>query len=410
MWSGPARAEIPLKNAKGWTLSLDGRLNTFVSFMNGEAQPAGIPEWNGGVNDRYATGSTSIRSTRIRSGFIANVFGFNLAKPLTDTVKVTGRFALWVALAEKREKTDRPGVDTRELYIKIEGGFGSLTLGRNLALFGRGGILMDYDVQHAYGMGFPCGVIVAPVASCGYAGHGLLFPSFNPGIVYTTPSLGGLELAIGAYDPASVAERNYDRTPYPRVEGQISFRFREVFRAWAEVLWQRIGTNQNASNTLTVDANGVSGGLMVKAGPLALGGSAYKGKGLGIYVPMENHPLFADNSGVLRGTQGAVAIASVTFGANKLAAGGGITQIKTTAAEDAMTAPTNGVFSSQPPAKQQLGLSVGYYRMFSDTLVLALEYFRGQYQWYQLLNPDTMLGESKHQNVNFVNVGLTLLW
>src|SRR5260370_10384319 len=36
-----ASAEIPLASAKGWELSLDGRLNTFLSVAFGDALPAG---------------------------------------------------------------------------------------------------------------------------------------------------------------------------------------------------------------------------------------------------------------------------------------------------------------------------------------------------------------------------------
>lgn len=413
MWSGRAEAEITLKTAKGWTLSADGRMNTFGSFMTGDRQPDGIPNWNGGVDEWYGTTDTQIRSTRIRSGFISNILGFNLVKPLTETLKVTARFSLWVGIAEARSKTDRTSIDARELYVKLEGGWGNLLLGKNLALFGRGGILMDYDVQHAFGMGFPCGTITAPVASCGYAGHGLLFPSFNAGIVYTTPSMGGLELAAGLYDPASVNERNYNRTPYPRVEAEATFRFRQIFRVWAGALWQRIGTNQNATNQLMADARGFTGGFMLSVGPWALGASAYQGKGLGVFVPMENHPLFADQQGVLRGTQGAVGITSISFGGAKLAVGGGVTLVSKTSTEQAelnANPQNNGAFATQPPAKRQIGASIGYYHTFLESLTFALEYFRGQYEWYDLLDPNTMMGVKKHQNVNFVNTGLTLVW
>jgi len=42
-----ASAEIPLASAKGWELSLDGRLNTFLSVAFGDALPAGEQIWQG---------------------------------------------------------------------------------------------------------------------------------------------------------------------------------------------------------------------------------------------------------------------------------------------------------------------------------------------------------------------------
>jgi len=116
--SREAAAEIPLANANGWNLTLDGRFNTFISFSKGDQQPPGIPAWSGGVEDRDA-GTGSIQTTRIRSGFVENVFGFTLVKQLSANLKVTGRFAPWVGVAQERSKTDNPSVDVRDVYTLL---------------------------------------------------------------------------------------------------------------------------------------------------------------------------------------------------------------------------------------------------------------------------------------------------
>jgi hypothetical protein len=403
--SGNAGAEIPLGKAKGWDVSLDGRLNTFISFSQGEAQPAGVPLWAGGVEDRDAT-TGNIAMTRVRSGFVTNVFGFSLVKQLVPNLKVTGRFATWVGVSQDRSKTDNPSLDAREAYMKLEGPWGKALLGRNLALFGSGGISIDYDMLHGFGLGHPCGVRRVSGGACGFAGHGLLFPGFNAGAVYTTPSLGGLELSAGLYDPAAVSERTYERTPLPRVEAQLMFRVPKYFHVYAEALWQKIGKNENKDQN--PDSIGMAAGAGVTVGPLAVGGGLHMGKGLGLYVPMENSPLYSDQDGILRASRGFFGIASVKLADNdlydtKIGAGAGVTQLD-------MTASESEPFTALNIPKQQLGISLGFYQGFNRTIVFALEYFRGQYQWYDSIDPATMDRKENTQGVNFINTGATLYW
>ena len=253
----------------------------------------------------------------MRGGFLNNILAFNLTRQLSPTLKVTGRFGTWVGVSQERSKTDTPGLDAREVYVKLEGPWGGLLAGRNLALFERGAIQLDYDIQHGYGLGHPCAVRTARGGACGYAGHGLLFPGYNAGIVYNTPVLAGFQLSGGAYDPAVIPDRQYERTPYPRLEGELTFTVPQRLSVFVDGLWQRIGNN--ADPLLNTDASGVAFGGRLTLGPFSAGGAYYRGQGLGLYVPMENSPLFADEQGILRQTRGYVGMAAVSFRQTKIA-------------------------------------------------------------------------------------------
>ena len=87
-----ARAEIPLTKYNDWQLAMDGRLNTFLSYSFGDAQPISVPTWQG-IEDR-AAGTDHISMARIRSGFISNVLAFTLRRPLGETNTLTGRFGI----------------------------------------------------------------------------------------------------------------------------------------------------------------------------------------------------------------------------------------------------------------------------------------------------------------------------
>ncbi|HEX3849815.1 MAG TPA: porin [Polyangiaceae bacterium] len=396
-------AEVPLvTDAKGWSLTLDGRLNTFFSFAAGQALPSGIPNYEG-VYD-YGDANGNITKTRIRSGFIENVLGFTLKKQLTPDTLVTARFGTWVGVAVSQSKADIPPLDARELYVKIDAPWGGVLAGRNLSLFGRGAILLDYDVVHAYGLGSPCAIQVAQGGACGFAGYGILFPAYNAGVVYNTPDAGGFQLSVGAFDPSAVSTASYQRTPYPRLEGEAVFEVPRYFKATASGQWQKIG--QNAAPFLNVDAAGGSFSAEVTLGPVQLGGAGFVGQGLGIYQAMEDSPIFSDNTGIIRHQQGFLGVAALNFGGTKIAGGVGETQLKKTASEG--TGPLTSA-TTEFPAKQ-LGISVGVYQHVADTFVLALEYFRSNITWQEELSPATMEAITPSQHVDFVNAGITTLF
>jgi hypothetical protein len=405
-WARKAAAEIDIAKNHGWELTNDGRINAFLNFMRGEAQPSSAPLWEG-IEDRPDT-SGNIQNTRIRNGFLLSILGFNLRKQLAPDVNVTGRIGMWLMASASRSKSDNPPADMREVYVKVEGPWGGVLAGRNLSLFGRGGILLDYDIEHAYGLGHPCAVRTIGGAACGHAGFGLLFPGFNTGMIYNTPEVGGLQLSAGIYDPSVITTYAYETTPLPRFEGELSFKVPKYFHAFADGYWQRLQkqTPINGVNVdQKVDAQGFSVGAGVTLGPLALGFTAHAGQGMGLVTALEDHPIVADDHGVLRKFSGYLGLASLTFGDTKIAGGAGVTKVKKTQFDDPGPVAMNVLL------KAEAGYSAGVYQTINKTLILALEYFRAQYEWYEVVgaSPNDPSITPK-QSVNFVNAGVTLIW
>jgi len=417
----PAVAQIVLAKQNDWELSVDGRLNAFVSYAQGDPTPVGVAEWTAGLFEQPEPNSGNIAVVRVRSGFIQNVFGFNLTKEAAPGYKLGGRFALWVGASNERKPVlgQQPAVEAREAYLRLEAPWGTIQAGRALGLYGSGGILMDAEIVHANGLGSPCSTRVILGGACGFAGHGVLFPAFNAGFLYSTPSLAGLKVTVGLYDPSVNSEKGYEITPYPRLEGQISYNLHDTLKLFVEGMWQRlINTNplrDDMSNPILdangrpmneiADANGVAAGAQLSVGPLQVGGSFYQGKGLTLIVPIFNTPILTDQNinPVLRGSLGFAGMASLRFGATKIAGGAGVSQLKLTPYEQEP-------YSMQVPPKQQLGISIGLYQTFFKQLTLAIEYFRGQYTWYGYQQSPTDPIVSPRQNVNFFNTGLTLVF
>jgi len=135
----------------------------------------------------------------VRTGFITSVLGFNLTKTLAPGLTVKGRVALWMLASSARTWGDEPAVNAREAYFKLDGQWGGFSRVARVALFA-GAILLDYDIEHAMGLGFPCTISLRTNISggaCGHSGFGVLFPGFHAGLVYNTPSSPAWQLSVG---------------------------------------------------------------------------------------------------------------------------------------------------------------------------------------------------------------------
>src|SRR6185503_11987586 len=65
-----AGADILLAEQNDWKLSLDGRLNAFINYSQGDRVPAGVAEWTAGLFEPADPNSGKIGVIRVRSGFV----------------------------------------------------------------------------------------------------------------------------------------------------------------------------------------------------------------------------------------------------------------------------------------------------------------------------------------------------
>lgn len=403
----PSTEALPIAKVKGWEVTLDGRMSTFVSFSHGPPTPKGYPVWQGFDDRPDANGQTT--DTRIRSGFVSNYMAWGMRKEVDKDYTLSGRFAVWGNISQRRDKTLIPDVDLREVFLKVDGPWGGVLAGRNMGLFGRGGINLDYDIEHGFGLGSPCMIVnrepsQGPTAACGHVGFGILFPAFNAQISYNTPVFGGFQLTVGLFDPATVQDSSYTRTPYPRVEGELTFKAPKYFHAEASGSWQRLGNADQV--TLNVDSLGVAGSMGLTVGPLQVGAAGFAGQGLGVWAALESYPVFSDSKYALRHQKGILGLAALNFGHTKIAAGVGETFISRTVND-----PVGPFPAGLNPQSSQFGISAGIYQGVLENLVLALDFFSATTKWNQAVSPDDMNAViTPKQTMNFVNIGATLVY
>jgi porin-like protein len=429
LWSPAARAEVTIAEQKGFRFYTEGRINAFASLGFGDDFPQPSPDPSGGMHS--VVGATALGAAgqnteqddannkyfaiRGRNGFMATILGFGIARDLTATTKVKGYIALWGhAETYERDRSYTSEFDVREGYVNFDGPWGGFTAGRMLGLFGRISTEIDFNYGHNFGLGYPCGDGQGP--TCGHIGTGVMFPGFASGFAYATPTLAGLKLQVGLFDPVRVLGA-WNRAPMPRPEAALSFEQKlgatGLLKLQAEGMVQPVARGERdasgASRTVTDEVWGVAGGGRLEVGPVRFGAAVFRGKGLGQYYALQNSPVaFSPATYELRSFTGLYAQAAVVFGSVQLAAGAGQVRIDQLEIDKRDAALSN--------AKSQTGISAAIYYALSDNLVLGLDYFRFQTDWYgaPTLDPTSMAVTGRlapeKQVVNYINAGATYHW
>ncbi len=434
-----ARAEVTLAEAKGFRFFTDGRINTFASVGFGDDFPPSTPNPGGpshaviGNSSRNAHGQITDQADadnkyfaiRGRNGFLATVLGLGMRSKLGESTNIKGYLSLWGhAETYNRDRSSSPAqltYDVREGYVAFDGPWGALTAGRQLGLFGRMSTDIDFNYGHNYGLGYPCGDRQGP--TCGHIGTGVMFPGFGAGFQYSTPSLGGLQLHVGLYDPVRLLGA-WDRASLPRPEAAISFEQKfankGLLKFQVEGLWQEISRLEALSTTPPTSVVhrksvwGVAGGGRFELGPVRLGAAAFHGKGLGQFYALQNSPAVFNSATLdVRTFTGVYGQGALVFGPLQVSAGAGRV-IVGQLAEDKVDLNTSN-------AKGQYGLSFATYYRISEGFVLGLDYFRFSADWYgaprsttdpstmqPLLQPGFLAGEQ--QVVSYINAGATFQW
>lgn len=422
-----ARADLIIAKGDKWEVSTNGRINAFLSYVNGD----GYPAKNEGQENNLAAGAglesyqtdedNKLSGFRLRSGFLGNVLGLGAKLNVNDTTSVTTHIELWSNIGTSRSKAAPNYPDVRQAFAKIEGTWGGLLFGRSLALFSRGAISLDFNYQHGNGLGYPC-TADASDPTCGMVGYGVIFAGFNPQITYNTPKMAGLQLSVGLFDPVA-ASGKYERTPLPRLEGELTYDadflvsgVKSNFHAFANGMAQKL-TEQGNPDSVPRDPYkpssttpwGVNLGFWAEVFRVRGGFSMFQGKGLGMNNAFENTAAVFDSdpgvdlAGVPHEKQapqprkfdGYYFVLGLNLNPVTLNAGYGITRVFATQ-NDFVNAKTNKF----DPIKTQQGISAGVNYAIGEHLVVALEYFRAEHTWY--------FGEK--QKLNIANVGLTALW
>jgi hypothetical protein len=438
-WTALARAEVPLGEALGWKISVDGRVNAFVSHVWGNNRPAGLDNLNWvGFNESNSPGQAdsdnNLRKTRVRSGYVPSTLGFNFKKAVSDNFKLASRVEVGIQITNTDPAfiADPTWMEPRSVYLDISGNWGSVRAGRDMSLFPRSNLYMNYELGHAYGIGFPCAYERMFGGACGHVGFGTLWPDFRAQIGYSTPVFGDIfQVTAAVFDPRTVPTYNWDQTPLPRFEGEAVANYSWDkgwgVKAWGNGFWQTLGTSVDVVDPVTMapsrqdftqDAYGAGGGIMGSLGPFKAGFSGYTGKGMDAFATFTFNPIAIGQSNTLpdrsarrfRKSSGFLAEASLTLGDTWVMGGFGRALLDRDA-----TDPPIDTLEGPPLIRTQTGISAGVFHRI-DQVVIGIDYFNARYAFDARFTDPDMSGpleptyvDSK-QTVQIVNTGVTLEW
>jgi hypothetical protein len=403
----PAAAEVTLVKSDPWEVYTSGRVDVFFGYAFGDAAPSGslkgggldtatdtIPKLDAMGNVDPAQQGT-ISKMRFHSGFVPNVLTVGVRRKIGDST-LRAQMSLWGTIETAgQRKFLNVDTDFREGFLEAAGSWGTFTAGRFGSLFSRGITETDFLYGHGYGVGFwGGGGTYDPGPTAGMIGFGVLANSFSPGMMYTTPSLGGLKIALGIFDPVNMPG-NFDSSRTARPETEITYDMGGADSFFKLHVYANGAVQKVYFGTKDETVRGVGGGFRTEIGKLHLGAGGHYGKGLGLYYALESGEANSPGLGLpFRTASGYSVFAQYVLGAIDLNAAFGQSLIYLSPVDHDPDRAMDHVIRSQT------GISAGIVYHVNESLHLDLDYLRAQFRWYGNIKEDA----------NYINSGVTLTW
>jgi hypothetical protein len=287
MMNTPANAAFVVGGENGWQFSTDGFVNVFGVYQTLQKTPNGTSggELSGRPNTTGAPetfGNEAQQEFQVRTGLLPTAFGFNIKAPTTKGVDYAVRLGIYPQIQNQGSGATaiNTNVDFREVNFTADGSFGQVLAGRAINLYQAKNILTDMTL-------FSVGV-VGPVnagPTMGHIGYGYLYPNFDAQFRYTTPSLGGVKVAVSVNDPHDIGAATGHNVPRFMTEVSYATTFTGgKLQAWLSGQYQTARFSDTDPNRPGGSATtiGGAGGVEVGLGGLDMLVSGYGGQALGM--------------------------------------------------------------------------------------------------------------------------------
>ena len=255
-------------SAGDWEVSYTGTINLFYNQLD---------------QDNVTVGN----SAHLQEGLLPAFHTMKVVGPATNGL--TGSAQISFAPDSSSGKTDGQNksgedIDMREVFFNVDGGFGTISVGRTLSLFSRGAILNDMTL---FGVG-AVGSIDGGGTTLGRIANGYTYAEFNTRFAWKSPDMSGFNIEVGIFDPSEGSGGNTANFETDTPQFQVAANYSTSFdggsvAVWADGIYQEMeGRGQGGfATTGEVKTHGISLGLNVNAGPLGVVATMYDGEALG---------------------------------------------------------------------------------------------------------------------------------
>ena len=269
-----AEAQLTMQMSNGWNFTFAGNVNAFYIYQQHKSLDVVSGDFVTDAKDlSVGTGLLPAFAVFDAKGKEENVdlgvhFGF------APQVETGGHHASYFG-------TDAAGaqIDMRQVYLTAGGTWGSLLMGKELALYQRGNILTDMTLL---GVGVGGG---GRGTALGRIGYGYLYPDFRPQLTYTSPSGRPASISIGLFE--GLRQGDFSVLELPRVEAEFNYNTKVGETGNVKLFLN--GAVQTAKNGVTgstesLTSGGGGGGLSFDVSGFAVTGSGFFAKGMGFLL------------------------------------------------------------------------------------------------------------------------------
>ncbi|GEM_PF-118971 len=300
-----ANAVVVVGGDNGWSVSFDGNVNAFYTYMDQDntstqcTNAAGVGTACVGTTVSHMSVKGE-QSSRVHSGFLPAFFSFNVTSPTVNGLTGKARFSFAPTIQRNKSSNgvnlDTSGgtgltgatIDTREVLAAVDGSFGEISFGRTLSIYGRQAILHDMTL---FGVGNNTNNPDFGTVTAGRIGIGYLYPDFEARFAWASPAVNGFKLEVGAYDPVEpgglAGGPSTQQTDTPRFEGELTYA--TTFTGgdvllWVDGMWQSVQKipSNLAGATFSEDLTGVGGGANLNWNNVGLTGYYQRNDGTGL--------------------------------------------------------------------------------------------------------------------------------
>jgi predicted porin len=297
-------------------LNFSGIVNGFYTFSSADNRPSPA----GGLTD-----ASGFDSSSIRNGLLPGAFIFTAATQ-QEGIDVSATFGVYPGINSSNAGVlgantggnatalGTAGGDFRKMFLTVgTKSFGTVKIGRDIAIFGSDAILNDATLLSVGATG---GNADPANTALGRIGYGYIYADFLPQITYISPVFAGFQASIGAIQPLNEVNLftgglsgTSNQHSSPEFEGKLTYDWKGAAitaHAWAGFMVQNlerinapglIPAQTNNSKTAAAGEAGATLGF----GPAALTAYYYKASGVGTTAKFFDGISF---DGALRASEG----------------------------------------------------------------------------------------------------------